>query len=151
MLLVGTSCIFSLPLSSSPSFLLSSFAPTHIYMYMYFLFLLFLYLNLSTLYPLFFCPSLCHLQSSPLSSFLLLPLHISTCISYFSFFYILTFLFTTSFPLPSTVFLLLHSLFPLPLPPNSSDAGSDEDTLAGLLEAIAELPPCNKATLERGG
>ena len=45
------------------------------------------------------------------------------------------------------------SLFPLPslppLPPAQlpSDAGSDEDTLAGLLEAIAELPPCNKDTL----
>ena len=27
------------------------------------------------------------------------------------------------------------------------DAGSGEDVLAGLLEAIAELPPCNKDTL----
>ena len=30
---------------------------------------------------------------------------------------------------------------------NTLDAGTDEDILAGLLEAIAELPPCNKDTL----
>ena len=35
--------------------------------------------------------------------------------------------------------LLLHT--------HTLDAGTDEDILAGLLEAIAELPPCNKDTL----
>lgn len=48
----------------------------------------------------------------------------------------------------AVLFLCVYVLFHLQTPPMVMlDAGSDEDVLAGLLEAIAELPPCNKDTL----